>query len=35
MTTITTPPCAFATERRVAGVGGWSDASSALVIRAA
>ena len=35
MTTITTPPYALAMERRVAGVGGWSDASSALAIRAA
>ena len=35
MTTTITPPYAFATERRVAGVDGWSDASSALAIRAA
>ena len=35
MTTTITPPYASATERRVAGVCGWSDASSALAIRAA
>ena len=34
-TIITTPPYASATKRCVAGVGGWSDASSALAIRAA
>ena len=35
MTTTTTPPYASTAERRVACVGGWSDASSALAIRAA
>ena len=34
-TIITTSSCASATERRIAGVCGWSDASSALAIRAA
>jgi len=35
MTTTHIPPYASATERRVAGVGGGSVASSALAIRAA
>ena len=35
MTVTHTPPCALVAERRIAGVGGWSDASSALAICAA
>jgi hypothetical protein len=35
MTVTHTPPYALVVERRIAGVGGWSDASSALAIRAA